>query len=180
MEESTSRKLLWNEAAKAGLVLGLVSILYLVIIQFTPHLGKVMAGASNAILWLAKFIGCIALMNYFIKKYSRSNTRSARELFAFGVATAFLSALIYSAAYMGYTIMFPEKINEAFDAAMSSYSNMLDSSSLEAMENMRSSIGSISFFSSLIWCTLYGTILSAILSNRIARSGDPFNTNTEE
>jgi len=180
MEEKTSRALLWNDAAKAGLVLGLVSVSFLVITQFTPQLGKIMSGISSAILWLAKFIGCIALMNMFMKKYYAKCNGTARELFPFGVATAFLSALIYAASYMGYVMMFPEKIAEAMDSAMSSYSNYLDSNSMETLENMRANMGAISFFSNLIWCSLYGTILSAILSSKITKEDDPFSSSDSD
>ena len=59
-----------------------------------------------------------------------------------------------------------------FDQVMQMYSGMLDSNSLTMMENMRASYPQIAFFSQLIYCFLYGTLLSFILSRYIPK--DPF------
>ena len=55
---------------------------------------------------------------------------------------------------------------------------MLDSNSLAMLEKMEGSYPQISFFSNLIYCFLFGTVLSAILSRDIP-SRDPF-SNTEK
>ena len=44
----------------------------------------------------------------------------------------------------------------------------------EMMEQMQGKMPVISFFSNFIWCFLYGSILSSILSSRIGRDIDPF------
>ena len=56
---------------------------------------------------------------------------------------------------------------------MQVYSKMLDSNSIAALEKMMGKMSYISFFSNLIYCTLYGTILSFILSRNIPQQ-DPF------
>ena len=48
---------------------------------------------------------------------------------------------------------------------------MFPAESLEAMEEMN--LGTISFFTNLIYCFLFGTVLSAILSRNIP-SRNPF------
>lgn len=50
---------------------------------------------------------------------------------------------------------------------------MMDSATLEAVEEMIPSMPTYAFFGNLIYCTLYGTIVSAILSRNIP-SSNPF------
>ena len=50
---------------------------------------------------------------------------------------------------------------------------MLDSNSMSMLEKMEEDYPQISFFSTLIYCFLYGTVLSAILSRNIPER-DPF------
>ena len=50
---------------------------------------------------------------------------------------------------------------------------MLDSNSMAMLEKMEDAYPQIAFFSNLIYCFLYGTVLSAILSRNIP-TRDPF------
>ena len=45
---------------------------------------------------------------------------------------------------------------------------------MEMMEQMQGQMPVIAFFSTFIWCFLYGSVLSSILSSRIGRDVDPF------
>jgi len=183
MEASYSSKDLWESAGVAGLVLGLVSIAYLAIGQLlsfeTESVGlSVLTNVLAFVLWIAKFAGCILLMKYFMTKFCAAYPGAGnQDSFKFGVCAALLSALIYSAAYFAFvSFINPEMISEAMDMAMSSYSSMLDSNSLAMLENMKGNFPKIVFFSNLIYCFLFGTILSAILSRNIP-SKDPFADN---
>ena len=71
------------------------------------------------------------------------------------------------------TLINPDLISEQMDAVMQVYGKMLDSNSLRALDQMIASLSEYTFFSNIIYCTLYGTVLSAILSRRIP-SRDPF------
>ncbi len=173
---------IWNEAGKSGLVLGLVSIVYMVVASLVSKLGATGAtafliGFLNFILWAAKLFICIWLMRTFMLHFSAKNpSADNRKVFRFGMVTALYSSLLFSAFYLVYVLYInPESLTASFDAIMAQYSGMVDSQTLESMENMKSEMPAISFFSNFIWCWLFGTIISAIFSKNIpSSSSDPF------
>ena len=163
----TDKKTLWNEAGKAGLALGGASIAYmacnaLITVSFV-----------NFVLWATKFAGCILLMRLFMKKFAASDDSITNsDTFRFGIATAFLSALLYSAAYLAYVqFINPDLFSSAVDSLREN--PLMDSASLEAMDAMLPKMGVMSFWVNLFYCTLFGTVLSAILSRNIP-SANPF------
>ncbi|MCQ2177627.1 MAG: DUF4199 domain-containing protein [Bacteroidales bacterium] len=166
----------WNAAGLAGLVLGGVSIAY----QLLSHLlmgldSAFLMFSGNTLLWIAKFVGCILLMKMFLKRYDSSEeSGNGISLFKHGMLIAALSALVYSAFYFIYVKYIASGIfDEAFELMMERYSSFMDSNSLEQMENLRPDLPVITFFSNLIYCFLYGTVLSSILSRSIIYR-DPF------
>ena len=73
MSETISPKHLWREAGIAGIVLGGVSIAYSLITMIIPAgvggvMGNLMLSILRFAIWAAKFIGCIMLVKYFMKK----------------------------------------------------------------------------------------------------------------
>jgi len=174
---------IWNEAGKAGLVLGCVSIAYLVISTLMAKLMGDQVGLNfiisvfNVLLWAAKFAGCIYLMYYFLKKFADANGRDRSKVFKYGMAVALLSALLYSAAYLVYVLYIdPEALTNSLAQVMESYSSMIPAEDMEMVEDMSGTLPTVSFFSNLIWCWLFGTVLSAIFSSRICggSSNNPF------
>lgn len=178
MERPFSRKDLWDAAGKAGLVLGLVSTAYVLISGLLASLngstGMALLSTLLAfILWAAKFAGCILLMRFFMKRFTAAHPGvDNSDTFRFGMVTALLSALIFAAFDMAYlTWIAPDTMSQAMETIQQSYGSMMPAESLEAMENMN--FGVISFFTNLIYCFLFGTVLSAILSRNIP-SRNPF------
>lgn len=173
---------LWNEAGKAGLVLGTISILYMIITLFIGKIAgsgikAILIGTLNFALWAGKLVLCIWLMRFFLLKFSKSNpSADNNKVFRFGMLVALLSALLYSAFYLVYILYIdPNSMAEAFDLAIQQYSASLDAQSLEALENIKSDMPTISFFAQLIWSWLFGTILSAIFSRKIpSDKNNPF------
>lgn len=178
MENSIPRKDLWDAAGKAGLVLGLVSTAYVLISQLlsmlngTPGMTMIVT-LLGLLLWAAKFAGCILLMKLFMTRYAAAHPGcSGSDTFRFGMVTALLSALIFSAFDLAFvTWIAPDTYSEAIAAATEAYSSFMTEESLEAIENMN--FGRISFFTNLIYCFLFGTVLSSILSRNIP-SRNPF------
>ncbi|MGN0190971.1 MAG: DUF4199 domain-containing protein [Candidatus Cryptobacteroides sp.] len=177
MKETVTNKAILNLSSIAGLALGGVSVAYLLISEnITEWISSAVAvSVINMILWIAKFVGCIALMKFFMRKlvqdYDEVKTFHTLKL---GIVSAAFSALLYSAASLADMLYInPESINEAYDLAMSAYSSILDSNTLRAMEQVKGSLPTISFFSNLIYCFLYGFVLSSILSRNIPII-DPF------
>ena len=181
MAESYSRKDFWDGAGKAGLVLGLVPIVYMLIEQLllqdaSDKLGTAPAALVAFLLWAAKFVGCILLMRWFMRRFADTHDGvTRREASRYGTAIALTSALIYSAFVLAWSkFIDPEMFTRAFEQAAEQYSNFLDSNTMEMMEQMQGKMPVIAFFSNFIWCFLYGSILSSILSSRIGRDVDPF------
>ena len=181
MEESYSRKDFWNGAGKAGLVLGLVPVVYMLVEQLllqdaADTLGNLPATLVTFALWLAKFAGCIFLMRWFLQRFAAAHPGvSRRDVYRYGTAIALTSALVYSAFVLAWSkFIDPEMFSRAFEEAASRYSSMMDSNTTEMMESLADKMPVIAFFSNLIYCFLYGTVLSAILAGNVAPDKDPF------
>lgn len=182
MKETFTKKDLWDMAGKGGLVLGAVSIAYVLIRQFlmkdaATKLGAFPTTLVNVALWVGKFAGCIALMKLFMRRFAGSfEGVTHKRIENLGIAIAFTSALVYSAFTLALSkYIVPDMYAEAFDSAMASYGSMMDSNSLEAMEGLKGNMPVISFFTNLIYCFIYGSVLSFILSRNIGEDYTPFN-----
>jgi hypothetical protein len=94
--------------------------------------------------------------------------------FNLGMATALLSALVYSAAaFANIAFISGDAISEQVNLTMQQMGSMMDSNSIALMETYMEKLPQITFFSNLIYCFVFGTVLSYILSRNIP-SRDPF------
>ena len=175
-ENITSGALL-NRAAVTGLALGAISAAYMFAVQYLPLLipSAIAVTVLTMVLWIAKFVGCILIIRAAMQRtadsYDGVERRHTRRL---GIFAALFSALIYSAVSLANILYInPGEIDEAFDMIMSEYSKILDSNSLSAIDSFKDNLPTMTFFSNLIYCFLYGTIVSAILSRYIP-DVDPF------
>ena len=177
MKEEPSSAEIMNRAGIAGLALGAVSTAYMFIGQYLPHLIQAPVAVSiiSVLLWIMKFGGCIYLMAWFMTSLARSYSGAERRhTLRLGLWASLFSALIFSAASLANTLFInPEGISQAFDQALGMYASQLDSNSLAAIENVKESMPTISFFSEFFYCVIYGSILSSILSLNIPKN-DPF------
>jgi hypothetical protein len=176
MKEAISGKIIWNNAMKAGIILGLVSITYMFL---GIPIGKISPGflstALVTVLWIVKFVLCIWLMAYFMKRLvSDYDGVTNSHTFKYGIAIALLSAFVYSTISM-FNMQFisHDEVVSQLETQFNSISNMLDSNSKEVLESIKNNIVQITFIGNFIWCLIYGTILSSILSSSIP-SKDPF------
>ena len=64
---------MWNTAAKAGLVLGLIPTAYMFITMWIAANPGFLGTVLNMILWAAKFVGCINLVKYVMIKFASAN-----------------------------------------------------------------------------------------------------------
>jgi hypothetical protein len=110
-------------------------------------------------------------MRKLVSEYPEADNSAT---FRFGALTGVLSALIYAAvSFANYEFISPDLISSQMDATMQQLAPMMDSNTMAQTEKMLDNISSITFFSNLIYCSIYGIILSAILS-RMIPSKDPF------
>lgn len=171
------RRNIWDTASKAGLALGLASAIYMFLTQWTgqSEMSPFIVMVLNGIFWLVKFLGCIWLMMFFMKKFASENPQADNSItFRLGMAMALLSALVFSAiSFANVAFISPELFTEQIDTAMQQMAPMLDSNTLSQVEKTMQNLPQITFISNLIYCFLYGLILSFILSRNIP-SRDPF------
>ena len=177
MEQNVIQKNMWNSAGKAGLVLGLYTTAFLFISQMLEQieLHAFLSTLLTLLLWVAKFVGCIALMMFFMKKFATENEGITNSnTFRMGVATALLSALVYSAfTFANIAFISPELFEGQMNAVMQELAPMMDSNTQGVVEKYLENLPQITFFSNLIYCFLYGMVLSFILSRNIPKN-DPF------
>lgn len=175
--DSNAKKMLWNLAGTAGLLMGLISTANMFIGQAmsTTQMPNFAAMAIGLILWAAETGGCIYLMQSYMKKFAAVCPEADNKAtFRMGMATALLSALVYSAAsFANMAFISADYYAEQFDIMMQQMAPMMDSNTATVMDNILSSMPQITFISNLIYCFLFGTVVSAILSRNIP-SRDPF------
>ena len=177
MKEKTTAKDMWESAGYAGLALGLVSAAYMIINSYLGASG-LSAGTIALIqmpLWIAKFVGCILLMKFFMKKFHAAHPNSAnRDVRMMGVATALLSAFLFAAIqYIFMAYIQADLYASQYELILQQYSSGMDLNTMNMMEKFVDMLPQISFFSSLLYCFAYGSIIAAILSRNIA-GNDPF------
>ena len=175
MEQNLIRKDMWNTAAKAGLALGLTSAAYLLITQLMAGTSGFLISIVSFVLWAAKFCGCIWLMSFFMKKFVASHPEADNKAtFNLGMATALLSALVYAAvAFANVAFISGDAIAEQMNLMMQQMGSVMDSNSMALMDSYMQKLPQITFFSNLLYCFVFGTVLSYILSRNIP-SRDPF------
>ena len=168
---------MWDAAGKAGLALGVTSSVFLFIshaladIQMPGFLLTI----ANFLIWALKFGGCIWLMVFFMKKFADENPEADNSnTYRFGMATAFLSALIFAAvSFADIAFISADTYAQMKELAQQQMGSLMDSNTATAMENMFNNLPQYMFFANLIYCFLYGTLLSGILS-RVIPSRNPF------
>lgn len=165
-----------SEAARSGLVLGLVTVAFMFLSQLAGGLGNAFAqSALGFLLWLAKVVTCVVLMRAFMKRLvGKYEGVTNRDTFRLGLWVALFSALIYSAmSLVNMLYISPGLLDEAYAMIYGQMGAMLDSNSRQALAEIQPKLPAISFFSNLIYCFLYGTVLSSILSRGVPQP-DPF------
>lgn len=169
------RKSFWKEAGTPGLVLGGIAAAYMFLTAEFP------STALNSIGWFVKLVGCIWLMRLYIRNFVRSTDGCTRQdAYRFGVEIAVLSSIVYSGFFLLYTtVISPDYFNDTVVQVMEQYKPLLDSNSAAAMDAILPKLPSMVFFTNLIYCIIYGSVLSAILAGRSV-AGSPFTKKKED
>ena len=177
MEQNVIQKNMWNTAGKAGLLLGLASAVYLFVTQAIgqAELPAIVSSIFGIVLWTAKFAGSIWLMKFFMKKFVSDNQgRTNSDTFKLGLIMAFLSAVVYAAfTFANVAFIYPDLFAEQMNELMQQFASRMDSNTQSLFETYTENLAQITFISNLIYCFIYGMILSFILSRNIP-SKDPF------
>ncbi|MDY6463933.1 MAG: DUF4199 family protein [Bacteroidales bacterium] len=179
--ETISGKAIWNEATKAGLMFGLVSVAYNYI---SVYLGSLVGSSfllnffASVGVWLlrvAKIVGLILLMRACMTRLTRNYSEVTNgDTFLLGIAISALSAIIVAGfTLLDCTVLLPTHYQDVMNQVMAELQPSMDANLRSAMEDVLSNFSGIMFWSTLFYCILYGVILSRILSRRIPAQ-DPF------
>lgn len=177
----TDKKTLFNSAGIGGLVLGGISIAYFVAgILMAKSGANTVTTLLSGLLWVAKFVGCIMLMKFFLKRYSAADPDAdSSDVFRFGRLVALFSALLFSAFILAFsTYIDPEYFEDAILTAAQD-NPMFNGEMMDMVEEMLPKLPTITFFSQFIYCWLFGVVLSAIFSRNIP-SSNPFDSIDEQ
>lgn len=179
MDNSVSSRILWNKAARNGLLLGLFTAACRILSQAISSTGTATAGTAvlNGIVWLVQFGGCIWLMKFFMERLAGNfDGVTNRTTAKYGRMLALASSIIFSAAmFFDVSFISPETVTRQMDLYYQMYGNMLDENTRAMLQKVEDYYPQIMFFSTLIYSFLYGVVLSAILSVSIPRK-DPFSS----
>ena len=172
MEQNVIKKSMWNAAGTAGLALGAVSSFYLFAGQFIAgnlESASLWQQVIAIALWIIKFAGCICLMYFFMKKFADENAGAdVKTVYKMGTATAFLSALMFSAIYLANMLYISADFyNQIYQMILQQVEPTLDSNSMSALGKIIDRLPQITFFYNLTYCFVYGTVLASILSRSI-------------
>ncbi len=171
MKETVTKAAMWNEAAQAGLVLGLISAAYLFLTQFLSgesSVPRTLSMVVNWMLWIAKVGGCIWAMMVFMRKFAGKYAATNKNTFNFGLIAALCSALIVAACNLANVLLInPDLVGKQIDAFIGIYGSMLDSNTLNSLDKVEAIMPQVTFFTNLIYCFLYGLIVSYFLSKNI-------------
>jgi hypothetical protein len=171
MEQNILKQNMWNSAGTAGLALGAVSTAYMFITQYlgTAEIPAMLSSALTLVFWGLKFVGCIWLMAFFMKRFAIQNPEADdKSIFRMGCLTAMLSALVFAGVTLAnVTIISADLFNEQYQTLLQQMAPALDSNSMNSIDKVIDKMPYITFFSNLIYCSVFGTVLSSILSRRI-------------
>lgn len=183
MEENQLKSNIWNEARKAGLILGLTSSAYLFINNYlgTLSINPFLMTFFSLILRVTKITLCVFIMVALMKKFVNDNPKATNnETRRLGTLTALLSAFIFAGiSFADIAYISPDLYAEQQKMVMDIYSQSLDNNMLAAIEKTMGYMPQYTFVTTLIYCFLYGSVLSAILSRNIP-SRNPFADNKTE
>jgi hypothetical protein len=159
---------LWNEAAKAGALLGLVSVSCLVLKELAGMSGSAfLEQAAVVILWSVEFFGCILLMKKVqLDLRDKYENVKMEDTFRLGRRAAALSGLLLASAQALIILYMPQ---ETMDTLVSDISQAMSmtSSQKEQVEGMLDKMPLYTFVFQWLYCFLYGTVLSSIMSRYI-------------
>ena len=184
MKGKLDNTILWNEAAKAGVLFGLVSVSCLALKELAGMSGSnFLTQAAFIILWTVEFFGCILLMKK-VQLDLRDKYQDVKmaDTFKLGRRAALLSGLLLSSAQALIILHMPQETMDQLVSAVSEAMPM-GAAQQEQMDGMLDKLPLLTFLFQWMYCFLYGTVLSSIMSRYIFLEkifGPPFQTPPED
>ena len=156
---------LWNEAARSGLLFGLFSSLCLGAKEAAALSGSTfLIQGAGILLWAVEFYGCILLMKRCMLSLRDRLGAGMEDCYRLGKRIALLSGLILASVEALIILKMPQ---ESLSGLLESAAAQLGASGREQLEAAMDYLPTVTFFAQWIYCYLYGTLLSSILSRYI-------------
>lgn len=168
MKPTLDNKAIWNEAAFSGMLFGLVSIGCLMGKEAAAMSGNTFLTSLGAIvLWAVEFFGCILLMKkrMMLLKDKYYNVQ-INDSYKFGRRVALLSGLLVAATNALIILKMPEETMDTLVGTLASQMQ-LSSSDMDSMGRVLDKLPLWTFLFQWVYCFLYGTVLSAIMSRYV-------------
>lgn len=160
----------WNSAAVAGLVMGVATI----VLDYLPMLPTLLGGDSVignllvGVFKIIKIIACVYLFRILMLRFFNSVRTDYAKLQHYGLKIALFSSIVVAGfSLVQILVINPEMMTNMIQEIQNTYQNLMDSNTMAAMEKMISKLPVITFFSSLIYCYLWGWILSTTFARRL-------------
>ena len=163
-------KTLWNEAGKTGLVFGLFSSVCLGLKEASALTGSTfLVQAAAIILWAVEFFGCILLMKkYMLDLRDKYEDVTMIDTYRYGRRIGLLSGLILASVDAVLIMNIPqETVSSVMNDLSSSVTAQLGSNYDTAVEQVVDRLPLYTFIVQWLYCFLYGSLLSAIMSRYI-------------
>ena len=168
MSKKLDNTVLWNEAAKAGALLGAVSVGCLVLKELAGMSGSAfLVQAAAIILWAVEFFGCILLMKK-VQLDLRDHYEDVKmeDTFRLGKRAAILSGLLLASAHALVMLYMPQETMDEMVNELTGAMGMT-ASQKEQVDGMLGQLPIFTFLFQWAYCFLYGTVLSSIMSRYI-------------
>ena len=170
MKEELTNKQIWNDAARVGIVFGVFSSVCLGLKEAAALTGSTFLVTGAAIiLWAVEFFGCILLM----KKYMITETQVHPEitqfqLYKFGRRVALLSGFILALVNGAIVSFIPDETLQAtLSEAMATMPASMQADADQSIATMMDNFPLFTFLGQWLYCYLYGSILSAVMSRYV-------------
>lgn len=118
MKIIVTKRDLWNEGSKAGVVLGIIPVIYTFLTNAIAGMESlaILAAVLNFLLWAIKLSLCLWLMHFFMKKFADEYAVDNSLTFKYGVVIALCSALIVSVCNLAYILFInPDMISQQME-----------------------------------------------------------------
>jgi len=168
MSKKLDNTVLWNEAAKAGALLGAVSVGCLVLKELAGMSGSAfLVQAAAIILWAVEFFGCILLMKK-VQLDLRDHYENVKmeDTYRLGRRAAVLSGLLLASAHALVMLYMPQETMDEMVSELTGAMGMT-ASQKEQVDGMLGQLPIFTFLFQWAYCFLYGTVLSSIMSRYI-------------
>lgn len=163
-------KTLWNEAGRVGFVFGGFSSLCLVLKEAAGLTSSTfLVQAAAIILWAVEFFGCILLMKkYMLDLRDKYESVTMVDTYRFGRRVALLSGLILASVDAFLIMKLPaETVESVISELSTAVSEKLGSGYEGEVGRFVDKLPLYTFIGQWLYCFLYGSLLSAIMSRYI-------------